>query len=255
MKLTIDTEAQTLTLAEGDSLRTEPLYSASAYEAISRQWVRVGWSLRCYLNFSWFGRPVLQLPEDLLRIQELIYELRPDVLIETGVYQGGSMTFYASLFQALGKGRVIGVDLTIPADVRDAIEKHFLAPRIALVEGDSVSPETLSRVAQLVGDAKTVLVVLDSAHTREHVRCELERYAPLVTPGSYIIVTDGIIGDLTDVPGGQPEWATDNPLAAAREFVAAHPEFEAVGPPRASREVDLPDVTYWPGGWLKRVRL
>jgi len=124
MKLIIDTAARTLTTADGASERTQPLYSKEAWEAISLQWVRVGWSLGAYYNFSWFGRPILQLPEDLVRLQEVVYSLQPDVIVETGVYRGGSMMFHASLCQALGKGRVIGIDQRIPPADREAIERH-----------------------------------------------------------------------------------------------------------------------------------
>lgn len=254
MKLIIDTEAQTLTAVEGGSQSQQALYTRSAYEAISREWIRVGWSLRCYGNFTWFGHPILQLPEDMVRVQEVVYRLQPDVMIETGVYQGGSMMFYASLCQALGKGRVIGIDREIPVAVRQAIERHFLAPRITLIEGDSVSPGVLGRVAELVLPGEAILVILDSCHTREHVLRELEHYSRFVTPGSYIIAADGIIRDLADVPGGQAEWVSDNPLAAAGEFVQAHPEFEQATPSRPFQETNLAEVTYWPGGWLKRLR-
>src|SRR5690242_12944390 len=111
MKLIIDTTAQTLTTVEEGTEKIRPLYGKEAWEALSLEWVRVGWSLRAYFNFSWFGRPILQLPEDLVRLQEVIYRLQPDVILETGVYRGGSMMFHASLCQALGKGRVIGIDV------------------------------------------------------------------------------------------------------------------------------------------------
>jgi cephalosporin hydroxylase len=223
---------------EGGSEHTQPLFSKDAWAAISLQWVRVGWSLGSYYNFSWFGRPILQLPEDLVRLQEVIYSLRPDVIVETGVYRGGSMVFHASLCQALGKGRVIGIDLHIaPAD-REAIERHPLAPRITLIEGNSIAAE-----------------VLDSCHERAHVRQELELYSRFVTPGSYIVAADGIMRDLADAPGGSPEWVTDNPATAARDFGAAHPEFLEQQPPWPFRDGEITEnVTYWPEGWLKRVR-
>jgi cephalosporin hydroxylase len=255
MKLIIDTSARTLTTADGASERTQPLYSKEAWEAISLEWVRVGWSLGAYYNFSWFGRPILQLPEDLLRLQEVVYSLRPDVIVETGVYRGGSMVFHAGLCQALGKGRVIGIDQRIPPADREAIERHPLASRIALIEGDSVAAEVVARVAGLLRPGDTVLVILDSCHERAHVKRELELYSRFVTPGSYIVAADGIMRHLADVPGGSPEWVTDNPAAAARDFAAAHPEFVEQQPPWPFHSGDLTqNVTYWPEGWLKRVR-
>ncbi len=255
VKIIIDTAARSLTTVDGESERTCNLYSKAAFEAISLQWVRVGWGLRYYHNFSWFGHPVLQLPEDLIRLQEVIYRVRPDVIIETGVFQGGSLIFHATLCQALGKGRVIGIDLQIPGNVRDAIGKHLLAPRISLVEGDSTSKEVAGRVAGMIRAGESVLVILDSAHTKDHVARELECYARFVTPGSYIIATDGITRDLTDVPGGQPEWVSDNPIAAAGEFASRHPEFRQQQPEWLFHDEDLTEnVTYWPGAWLERLR-
>jgi cephalosporin hydroxylase len=255
MKLIIDTAARTLTTLDGDSKRTQPLYSKDAWQAISLQWMRVGWSLGSYYNFSWFGRPILQLPEDLVRLQEVIYRLRPDVIVETGVYRGGSMVFHASMCQALGKGRVVGIDQRIaPAD-REAIERHPLAPRITLIEGNSIATEVVSQVAALIRPGETVLVILDSCHERAHVRQELELYSRFVTPGSYIVATDGIMRDLADVPGGSPEWVNDNPAAAAHDFATAHPEFVERQPPWPFHSGELTEnVTYWPEGWLKRVR-
>jgi cephalosporin hydroxylase len=255
VKIIIDTAVGSLTTVYGGSERCFNLYSKAAFEAISLQWVRVGWSLRYYHNFSWFGRPVLQLPEDLIRLQEVIYRVRPDAIIETGVNQGGSLMFHATLCQALGKGRVIGVDLHIADNVREAIGKHVLAPHISLVEGDSTSPEVISRVAGMIRAGESVLVILDSDHTKSHVARELECYSRFVTPGSYIIAADGVMRDLADVPGGRPEWVTDNPGAAADEFAARHPEFRQQQPAWLFHEGELTqNVTYWPGAWLERLR-
>jgi cephalosporin hydroxylase len=254
VKIIIDTAARNLTTVDGELERTFNLYSRDAFEAISREWIRVGWSLRYYQNFSWFGHAVLQMPEDLVRLQEVVYRVRPDVIIETGVFGGGSLMFHATLCQALGKGRVIGIDLHIDAGRRDAIARHLLASRITLVEGDSTSSEVLGQVAPMIRPGESVMVILDSGHTKEHVTRELECYSRFVTPGSYIIATDGIMRDLADVPGGQPEWLSDNPLAAASEFAARHPEFRQKQPAWLFHEGELTDnVTYWPGAWLERL--
>ena len=255
MKIIIDTAARNLTTVDGGSERTCNLYSKTAFEAISREWVRVGWSLRYYNNFSWFGHAVLQLPEDLVRLQEVVYRVRPDVILETGVFGGGSLMFHATLCQALGKGRVIGIDKHIDAAQREAISQHLLGSRISLIEGDSVSPEVLGRVSENIRPEDSVLVILDSAHTTAHVSRELDCYSRFVTPGSYIIATDGIMRELADVPGGQPAWTTDNPLVAADKFAAAHPEFRRQQPAWSFRDGELTEnVTYWPGAWLERLR-
>jgi cephalosporin hydroxylase len=248
VKIIIDTVARNLTTVDGESEQTHDLYSRAAFETISLQWVRIGWSLGYYNSLSWMGHPVLQLPEDLIRLQEAIYRIRPDVIVETGVFQGGSLMFHATLCQALGKGRIIGIDNQIGADLRKAIGSHLLAQRISLVEGDSTSREVVSAVARMIHPDETVLVILDSCHTKNHVTRELECYSRFVTRGSYIIAADGIMRDLSDIPGGQAEWISDNPLAAANEFAARHPEFR-----QQQREDIAAKVTYWPGAWLERV--
>lgn len=253
MKLTIDTTAETLSCEEGGQSRTLPLYSDKALELITRQWVRVGWNQKYSYSYSWLGVPIIQLPQDLVRIQEVVCRVRPDVIVETGVAHGGSLIFYASLCHVLGKGRVIGVDIEIRPHNRKAIESHPLAKFIRLIEGDSTSPDALNEVRSLIKPGDSVLVLLDSCHTKAHVLGELERYSPLVTSGSYVIATDGIMGDLHDVPRGQSEWIWDNPTAAAAEFARNHPEFVLEDPASPFRENTLTsDATYWPGAWLRR---
>jgi len=248
VKIIIDTDLRTLTTEDGGAQRSCDLYSNDAFDTVSLEWVKIGWSLRYYHTFDWMGQPVLQLPEDLIRLQEAIYRVRPDVIVETGVFHGGSLMFHATLCQALGKGRVIGIDNEIQPGVREAITQHVLAPRITLVEGDSTSREVVGAVAGLIHKGESVLVILDSCHTKEHVRKELECYSRFVTPGSYIIAADGVMRDLANVPGGQPEWVSDNPLAAADEFASRHPEFRRQQPAQLSAK-----VTYWTGAWLERV--
>jgi cephalosporin hydroxylase len=253
MKLTLDTEAKTLTLDETGKTQTLDLYSREAFEAISRQWIRVGWNQKYQYTFSWMGRPVIQLPEDMIRMQEAIYQLKPDVIIETGVAHGGSLIFYSSLCKAMEKGRVIGIDIEIRPHNRAAIEAHPLNDRITLIEGSSTAPEIVAQVKALVKPGETVLVILDSNHTYAHVLNELEAYANLVPPGSYIVATDGIMYDLADVPRGTPGWATDNPTFAARDFAAKHPEFVIEQPRWPFNESGLErNITHWPEAWLKR---
>ena len=253
MKLTLDTDAGTLTLVDAGQSKTFDLYSKEAFEAISRQWVRVGWNQKYQYTFSWMGRPVIQLPEDMLRIQEVVHRIQPDVIIETGVAHGGSLIFYATLCKAMGKGRVIGIDIEIRPHNRAAIEAHPLFGYISLIEGSSVATEVVEQVRRLVKPGEKTLIVLDSNHTYAHVKDELTAYADLVSPGSYIIATDGIMHDLADVPRGRPEWFTDNPTRAAVDFASQHPEFMIEQPPWPFNESDLDrNITHWPKAWLKR---
>lgn len=253
MKLTIDYDRNEVTAEEHGTARSVPLYSREAFELVSREWVRIGWQMRYSYTFSWFGRPVIQLPEDMIRLQEVLYRVKPDVIVETGVAHGGSLIYYASLCKALGKGRVIGVDLEIRPANRAAIEAHELASAITLIEGDSVSPAIVSKVKSLILPGETVLVILDSCHTRAHVLAELEAYAPLVSENSYIVATDGIMSEVARVPRGEPGWIDDNPTAAAALFAAQHPEFVLAQPDWPFNESELKaNVTHWPGAWLRR---
>jgi cephalosporin hydroxylase len=253
MKLTIDTAAQTLVRVDGKESTEVPLYSREAWEMISREWVRVGWSQKYQYTFSWFGRPIIQLPEDMVRIQEVIYSVKPDVIVETGVAHGGSLIFYSSLCEAMGKGRVIGIDIEIRAHNRKAIESHELAHRITLVEGSSTDPAVVEKVASLIKPKETVLVLLDSNHTKAHVSAELDAYHRFVTPGSYIVATDGIMKDLHDVPRGDESWVWNHPTASAEEFARAHPEFLLEQPRWPFNESELTsNITHWPGAWLLR---
>lgn len=253
MRLIIDTEEKRL-IEEHDGQRLEfDLYSDRAFELISSQWLKVGWNQKYPYTFSWMGRPIIQLPEDIIRAQEVIYRVRPDVIIETGVAHGGSLILYASLCKAMEKGRVIGVDIEIRTHNRQAIEAHELFPLITLVEGSSVAPDIVRHVKSLVRDGETVMVILDSCHTKQHVAEELEAYHELVTPGSYIVATDGSMRELYDTPRGKPEWVWDNPSAAAAEFAERHREFVLEQPPWPFNESSLREnITHWPGAWLRR---
>ncbi len=254
-RIVIDTDAQTLVWEDGDGSRSLPLYSDEAFEIVSRQWLKVGWNQKYPYTFTWLGRPLIQLPEDLVRIQEVIWRVRPDVILETGVAHGGSLIFYAGLCKAMEQGRVIGVDIEIRAHNRAAIEAHPLAPLVTLIEGDSTAAETVAQARELAAVGETVLVILDSNHTKAHVLGELEAYHPLVSPGSYIVATDGIMRDLHDVPTGTPGWSEDNPAAAAAEFARTHPEFVLEQPPWPFNESTLQhNITHWPDAYLRRER-
>ena len=247
MKLVIDTSKNSMNIMndDGSSFKTE-LYCQEGFEALSRLWIKVGWALKYSYNFTWLGRPLIQLPEDVIRLQELIWTVKPDVIVETGVAHGGSSVFFASMLEILGKGRVISVDIEIRPHNRQIIEAHPLSQRITLIERSSTEKQTLNEIQSMVKEGEQVLVILDSNHTQSHVFQELEMYSPLVTPGSYIIATDGIMSDLYDVPGGCTEWKHDNPRMAIREFLKSHPEF------KGESRYNHFGITYWPDAYLKR---
>jgi cephalosporin hydroxylase len=250
MDLRIDTGARTLT-TDGKSI---DLYSDEGFKILSDLWLKVGWNQKYTYTFQWMGVPVIQLPDDMVRTQEVIWRVRPDVIIECGVAHGGGTIFMASLCKAMGKGRVIGVELEFRGENRKNIENHLLAPLITLVEASSIAPETVEKVRGMIAPGETVMVVLDSNHTKAHVAAELEAYAGMVTKGSYIVATDGCMEYLEDVPRGKEGWATDNPAEAARDFVRAHPEFVIDMPKPIFNESTLAETpTHWPDAWLKRV--
>jgi cephalosporin hydroxylase len=234
--------------------RTHRLDSPEAFKLLSAVWLRCGWDTKYVYSFSWMGRPIIQLPEDMIRIQEVIYRIKPDVIVETGVAHGGSLIFYASLCKAMERGRVIGIDIEIRPHNRAAIEAHEMKPLISLVEGSSIEPAIVDQVKRQIEPGETVLVLLDSNHSKAHVLAELEAYGPLVTPGSYIVATDGIMAQVAGAPRTQPDWSWNNPQEAVRAFLADRPDFVLEEPAFPFNEgVVTERVTYWPNAFLKRV--
>lgn len=254
-KITIDSGNDMVIVHDESGDRSLPMDTAEAFSEVSKAWLRCGWDTKYVYGFSWMGRPIIQLPEDMIRIQELIYTLKPDVVVETGVAHGGSLIYYGSLFRAIGKGRTIGVDIEIRPHNREAIESHELFEYITLIEGSSTDPDIVGQVRDSIGPDETVLVILDSNHLKDHVSAELEAYSPLVTPGSYIVACDGIMGLVAGGPRTEPDWSWDNPEQAARDFVAAHPDFAIEEPEFPFNEGVVKErVTYWPSAYIKRVR-
>jgi len=231
------------------------LATAEGFAAVSRAWLRAGWDAKYVYSFTWLGRPVIQLPEDLLRIQEVIYRVQPDVVIETGGAHGGSLVFYATLCKAIGKGRVIGIDIEIRPHNRAAVEAHFLYPFITLLEGGSTSEQILRQVRSLVLPEEKVLVILDSRHTKDHVMAELKAYSPLVSVDSYVIVMDGIMEQVVGAPRTQKDWAWNNPRQAALEFLASNSDFVLDEPEFMFNEGTVRHrITYAPDAFLRRKR-
>jgi cephalosporin hydroxylase len=239
----------------GDEREEFDIGSPEAFRVLSRLWLRSGWDNKYVYSFTWFGRPIIQLPEDMIRLQEVIYALQPDVIVETGVAHGGALVFYAGLCKTMDHGRVIGVDVEIRSHNREAITSHPLSSFITLVEGDSIDPKTFEQVRGLIKPDETAMVLLDSCHEKHHVLEELRAYSTLVTPGSYIVAMDGIMEELTGAPRSSPDWTWNNPRQAALEFVAENPDFKIEEPPFVFNEGAVTErVTYWPSAFIKRLQ-
>ncbi len=252
--ITMDLENNQVTVENEEGRKTYAMETREAFDAVSRAWLRSGWDNKYVYSFSWMGRPIIQLPDDMFRIQEVIYALAPDVIVETGVAHGGSLIFYASLCKAMGKGRILGVDIEIRPHNRMAIEAHPLSSYVTLIEGDSTAPEVVDLVRSNIESDHKVLVLLDSNHTKDHVLAELDAYAPLVSQGSYIVAMDGIMEQVVGAPRTQPDWEWNNPRQAALEFAEKNPNFtvEEIVPP-FNEGNSSGGVTYWPGGFIRRI--
>lgn len=207
-------------------------------------------------EFCWLGRPIIQYPEDMVRIQHVIWSTKPDLIIETGIAHGGSLIFSASLLElnaACGgpaDAEVVGIDIEIRPHNRRAIEGHPLVKRISMLEGSSVAPEIVAQIKAKAVGKESVIVILDSNHTHDHVLAELEAYGPLTTVGSYCIVLDTVIEDIPAAMFSDRPWGPgNNPKTAAREFLRTHSEFQV--------DQDIEQrlrISAALGGYLKRVR-
>ena len=213
-------------------------------------------------NYSWLGRPVIQYPQDMMAMQEVIWQVKPDLIIETGIAHGGSLIFSASMLALLDicdaetgiatvrpRRKVLGIDIDIRPHNRAAIEAHPMASRIQMIQGSSVDPAIQAEVRKIAAGFGTVLVCLDSNHTHDHVLAELEAYGPLTSKGSYCVVFDTVIEDLpAEVFSDRPWGPADNPKTAVWEFLKTHPEFEI---DKAIQHKLM--ITVAPDGYLKRV--
>ncbi|HEV3223251.1 MAG TPA: cephalosporin hydroxylase family protein [Puia sp.] len=201
-------------------------------------------------NFSWMGRPIIQYPQDMIAMQELIWEIKPDLIIETGVAHGGSIIYYASLLELIGKGEIVGIDIEIRDHNRKEIENHPMFKRINLIQGSSVNEDVVQQVSKFIINKSTVMVCLDSNHTHEHVLRELELYSPFVTIDSYMVVFDTIVEDLPSELIKERPWNKgNNPKTAVWEFLKTHKEFEI------DYVIDNKlMISVAPGGYLKRIK-
>jgi len=225
-------------------------------QELSRTWSRETNRNGYTYNFTWLGRPIIQYPQDILAMQELIWQVQPDLIIEMGIAHGGSLVFFASMLElnaACGgpvDAAVLGVDIDIRDHNRNAIEEHPMARRISMIEGSSIDPGIVEQVKAEARGKKKILVCLDSNHTHDHVLAELEAYAPLTSIGSYCVVFDTLIEDMpADMFEDRPWGHGDNPKTAVWEYLKTHPEFEI------DKSVDYKLlISVAPDGYLKRTR-
>jgi len=233
---------------------------------LSSEWFNRSALSRYSYNFEWLGRPIIQYPQDIVCIQELIWTVKPNVIVETGIAHGGSLILSASMLALLDLSdaimndtpldvrapsrQVIGVDIEIRPHNRAAIEAHPLSRYISMIEASSIKPTTIQRVHDLARDGGATLVCLDSNHTHEHVLAELSAYAPLVTPDSYCVVFDTVVEDMgADMFPERPWGRGNNPKTAVWEFLKTHSEFEI------DRQIQHRlQITAAPDGYLRRVR-
>ena len=222
----------------------------------SIDWIRDTAKHNYSYNFSWLGRPIIQYPQDILAMQELIWSIKPDLIIETGIAHGGSLIFSASMLElnAICGGpqdaEVLGVDIDIRAHNREAIEQHPMFKRITMIQGSSIAADIIKQVKAKADGKQRILVCLDSNHTHDHVLAELEAYAPLTSVGSYCVVFDTIIEDMpAEMFPDRPWGPGNNPKTAVWEYLKTHPEFEI------DKEMDHKLlISVAPDGYLKRTR-
>lgn len=232
---------------------------------LTNDWIKSVNLLKYSYHFEWLGRPIIQYPQDIAAMQELIWEIKPDLIIETGIAHGGSLIFSASMLgmldmtEAIEKGatldpkvskrKVLGIDIDIRSHNRAAIEAHPMASRIQMIQGSSIAPEIIEQVRQAAQGYQRVLVCLDSNHTHDHVLAELQAYAPLTSQGSYCVVFDTVVEDMPKEMFPDRPWGPgDNPKTAVWEYLKTHPEFEI------DKSIDNKLlISVAPDGYLKRV--
>lgn len=234
--------------------------------SLTHEWIRHSNRHGYTYNYAWMGRPIIQYPQDMVAMQELIWQVKPDLIIETGIAHGGSLIFSASMLALLdmaeaiesgktldprqSKRAVLGVDIDIRSHNRAAIERHPMASRIRMIQGSSIAADTIAQVQDVASKYSRILVSLDSNHTHEHVLGELEAYAPLTSVGSYCVVFDTLIEDMPKELFPDRPWGPgDNPKTAVWEWIKTHPEFEI------DRNIQHKlQITVAPDGFLKRLR-
>lgn len=234
--------------------RIDAIGQSEELKSSAHNFMKVSLAPKYSYNFSWLGRPIIQYPQDMIAMQEIIWEVKPDLIIETGIAHGGSLIFSAAMLELVAvctgsEGEVLGVDIDIRPHNRKAIEEHPMFKRISMIEGSSIAPEIVAKVIEKAKGKKRILVCLDSNHTHAHVLAELVAYAPLTSIGSYCVVMDTVIEDMPEGFFPDRPWDKgDNPKTAVWEYLKTHSEFEI----DKSIQYKLL-ITVAPDGYLKRV--
>ena len=238
-------------IPEGRDRSLRAMAADADFREINRQWLVKSTVHRYSYQFDWLGRPIIQYPQDIVAVQEIIWRVKPELIVETGIAHGGSLILSASMLHLLGgKGEVVGIDVEIRQHNRVEIEKHPLAGRISMIEGSSTDSDVAAQVRAIAEGKSPILVMLDSNHTHDHVLRELELYSPLVTPGSYLIVFDTVIEHMPpDFFPDRPWGKGNNPMTAVHEFLRNNSQFEI------DKQIDAKLlITVAPDGYLKRLR-
>lgn len=241
-------------------------YPNSEIQHAADEFMRASTQPKYSYNFTWMGRPIIQYPQDMVAMQELIWSIKPDLIIETGIAHGGSLIFSASMLAQLdmcdaieagvsfnpkeSRRKILGIDIDIRSHNREAIEAHPMSSRIQMIQGSSIAPEIIEQVKQVASGHSRVLVCLDSNHTHEHVLAELQAYAPLASVGSYCVVFDTLIEDMQEDTYPDRPWSKgNNPKTAVWEWLKTHTKFEI---DKSIQHKLL--ITVAPDGYLKRIR-
>lgn len=233
-----------------NKIKVKSMGKDATLKKISHEWFLKGYDYEYSYHFKWLGRPIIQYPQDIIALQEIIWDVKPDIIIETGIARGGSLVFSASMLQLIGKGKVIGIDIDIREHNKKEIRKHHLHKRIKMIEGSSTDEKIIKKVFQMVKSTDKVLVILDSNHTHEHVLKELEAYSKLVTKDSYLVVFDTVIEELPDKLFVKKPWSKKyNPKSAVCLFLSKNKRF------KADRTItDKLLITAAPEGYLKCIK-
>lgn len=267
--ITINFKDGTVKTEDGKHSLTYSLSDPEGFSIVGDAWLRAGWDAKYSYSFTYLGRPIIQQPEDMIRIQELIWKIKPDLIIETGIAHGGSLIYYASMMALLDyseghliknvSGReVIGIDIEIRSHNKIAIKEHPLSHLITMIEGSSIDNNIIKQVKEKYGYHNKAMIFLDSNHTKEHVLKELELYSKFVSIDSYIIACDGYIKELVgkdNAPRTELDWDYNNPKQAALEFVKNNPNFIIEEPEFQFNEGSVNRwLSYFSGGFIKRIK-